>query len=121
INEFRRQIEFIRQRLHSVVPWAYLTLFTAQELEITVCGKGYIDIQMLKCHTEYEDDHESSPHIQRFWSVLNEMFTEEQKKLFLIFVWGRSTFPFRDEDFSTNFTIMCLETSDNVGSSDRYI
>jgi len=33
INEFYRQIEFIRQGLYSVVPGAYLTLFTAHELE----------------------------------------------------------------------------------------
>ncbi|CAF3050408.1 unnamed protein product [Rotaria sp. Silwood2] len=114
INEFRRQIEFIRQGLYSVVPSAYLTLFTAHELEETVCGKGYIDIQMLKRHTDYQNDHESSPHIQRFWSVLSEMFSEEQKKLFLIFVWGRSTLRYRDEDFSMNFEITDLETSGNV-------
>ncbi|CAF3819369.1 unnamed protein product [Rotaria sp. Silwood1] len=114
INEFYRQIEFIRQGLYSVVPWAYLTLFTAHKLEEVVCGKGYIDIEMLKRHTDYDGDHESSPHIQQFWSVLSDMFSEEQKKLFLIFVWRRSTLPYSDNDFSTNFTIAHLETSGNV-------
>ncbi|CAF4783793.1 unnamed protein product, partial [Rotaria sp. Silwood2] len=42
------------------------------------------------------------------------MFSEEQKKLFLIFVWGRSTLRYRDEDFSMNFEITDLETSGNV-------
>jgi hypothetical protein len=114
INEYYRQIEFIRQGLYSVVPWAYLTLFTAYELEEAVCGKGYIDIEMLKRHTEYDDDRESSPHIEQFWSILSDMFSEEQKKLFLIFVWGRSTLPYSDNDFPTNFTIARLETSGNV-------
>ncbi|CAF3356499.1 unnamed protein product [Rotaria socialis] len=114
INEFHRQIEFIRQGLFSVVPRAYLTLFTAYELEETVCGKGFIDIQMLKRHTDYRKDDESSPLIQRFWSVLSEMFSEEQRKIFLIFVWGRSTLPYRDEDFSTNFVITHLDTDDNA-------
>ncbi|CAF4988859.1 unnamed protein product, partial [Rotaria magnacalcarata] len=91
IKEFHRQIEFIRQGLYSVVPWAYMTLFTAHELEEAVCGKGYIDIEMLKRHMRYKNDNVSSPRIQRFWSVFSEMFSEEQRKLFLIFVWGRST------------------------------
>ncbi|CAF4186499.1 unnamed protein product, partial [Rotaria sordida] len=114
INEFHRQINFIRQGLYSIVPSAYLSLFTAQELEEAVCGKSYIDIEMLKRHTSYSNDDETSPYIERFWNVLNKMFSEEQKKLFLIFVWGRTTLPNRDEEFSTNFTIARLDPSGNV-------
>ncbi|CAF3952910.1 unnamed protein product, partial [Rotaria sordida] len=114
INEFYRQIEFIRQGLYSVIPLGDLTLYTAHELEEAVCGKVYIDIEMLKRHTDYDGDHESSPRIQQFWSVLSDMFSEEQKRLFLLFVWGRSTLPYSDKDFSTNFTIARLEISGNV-------
>jgi hypothetical protein len=114
LKEFSRQIEYIRQGLYSVVPSGYLTLFTAQELEELVCGKGYIDIEMLKRHTRYENDNESSPHIQLFWSVLSDMFTEEQKKLFLIFVWGRTTLPYTDQDFSQKFRIARLRTRGNI-------
>ena len=48
LNEFNRQIEFIRQGLYSIVPCYYLSLFTANELEEAVCGKGQIDIELLK-------------------------------------------------------------------------
>ncbi|CAF3035361.1 unnamed protein product [Rotaria sp. Silwood2] len=114
VNEFHRQVDCIRQGLYSVVPSAYLTLFTASELEEAVCGKGYIDIEMLKRHTYYNSDNETTPHIVRFWSVLSEMFNEEQKKQFLIFVWGRSTLPNRDENFSTNLQISRLEITGNI-------
>ena len=57
-------------------------MFTAYELEEAVCGKGRIDIELLKRNTyyggEYSDD---SPPIERFWTVLNEMFNDEQKKI----------------------------------------
>ena len=114
LKEFSRQIEYIRQGLYCVVPLGYLTLFTAQELEELVCGKGFIDIEMLKRNTRYESDNESSPHIQLFWTVLSEMFTEEQKKLFLIFVWGRSTLPYTDQDFTKKFKIERCRTNGNI-------
>ncbi|CAF0887015.1 unnamed protein product [Rotaria sordida] len=114
LNEFSRQIEFIRQGLYSVVPGYYLNLFTASELEESVCGKGEIDIEILKRNTNYGGNlNENSPHIQRFWNVLSEMFNEEQKKQFLIFVWGRSTLPVQDEDFTMKFGISEYYLSSN--------
>jgi hypothetical protein len=106
LNEFHRQIDCIRQGLHSVVPCYYLNLFTANELEEAVCGKGRIDVELLKRNTIYRHGYnQNSPAIERFWKVMSEMFTEEQKKMLLVFVWGRSTLPVRDEDFSSKFTI----------------
>ncbi|CAF0744045.1 unnamed protein product [Didymodactylos carnosus] len=106
LNEFHRQIEFIRQGLYSVVPGYFLSLFTAGELEESVCGKGEMDVELLKRNTSYGGDcTQDSPCIQRFWTVLSEMFTEEQKKLFLKFVWGRCTLPSQDTDFTSKFTI----------------
>jgi hypothetical protein len=106
LNEFSRQMECIRQGLYSIVPSYYLSLFTAHELEQAVCGKGQIDVELLKRNTDYGGDfNETSPHIQRFWTVLKDMFNEEQRKAFLVFVWGRSTLPTRDEDFTSRFRI----------------
>jgi hypothetical protein len=108
LNEFRRQIEYIRQGLCSVVPNHFLTLLTASELEEAVCGKSRIDVELLKRNTHYSNSTLESPYIQRFWKVLSEMFNEEQKKLFLKFVWGRNTLPSRDEDFTEKFSIYLL-------------
>ncbi|CAF0824617.1 unnamed protein product [Adineta steineri] len=106
LNEFHRQIEFIRQGLYSIIPGYFLSLFTGSELEEAVCGKGEIDVELLKRNTNYGSAYSpDAPCIQRFWIVLGSMFTEEQKKLFLKFVWGRCTLPNSDEDFTTRFTI----------------
>ena len=110
LNEFNRQIDLIREGFYTVIPSYYVSLFTAKELEESVCGKGQIDVELLKRNTTYGGGYDSnSPVIERFWMVMNEMFTDEQQKLFLIFVWGRSTLPSRDEDFQTRFTINSFE------------
>ncbi|CAF4076194.1 unnamed protein product, partial [Rotaria sp. Silwood2] len=108
LNEFCRQIEYIRQGLCSVVPNDFITLLTTSELEEAVCGKSQIDVELLKRNTLYNNFHLEAPYIQRFWKVLGEMFNEEQKKLFLKFVWGRNTLPSRDEDFTEKFSINIL-------------
>jgi len=112
LNEFHRQIEFIRQGLYSVVPGYYLGLFTADELEEAVCGKGNIDVELLKRNTAYGGDYnQDSLAIRSFWIILHEMFTEEQKKLFLKFVWGRCTLPSCDDDFISTFRINSYHVS----------
>jgi hypothetical protein len=112
LNEFHRQIEFIRQGLYSVVPGYFLGLFTADELEEAVCGKGNIDVELLKRNTAYGGDYnQDSLAIRNFWIILHEMFTEEQKKLFLKFVWGRCTLPSCDDDFISTFRINSYHVS----------
>ncbi|CAF5058539.1 unnamed protein product, partial [Rotaria socialis] len=76
-----------------------MTLLTSSELEEVVCGKGQIDIELLKRNTKCNYSNSEAQYVQRFWKVLSEMFNEEQKKLFLKFVWGRNTLPSRDEYF----------------------
>ncbi len=113
LNEFNRQINLIREGLYSIVPCYYLSLFTAKELEEAVCGKGRIDIELLKRNTYYGGEYNAdSPPMERFWTVLNEMFNDEQKKSFLIFVWGRSTLPSRDEDFQSKFILNKFDVYD---------
>ena len=47
---------------------------------------------MLKQNTEYENFEESDPAIEHFWNVI-QSFSDEEKELYLKFVWGRSRLP----------------------------
>ena len=54
LNEFYRQIEYNRQGLCSVILSDVLTLLIADEHEVAVCGKGQIDVLLLKRNTIYD-------------------------------------------------------------------
>jgi hypothetical protein len=58
-------------------------MVTFQELETWVCGKAYIDIDLLMRHTDYGQDDktvltEESRRIKFFWEILRS-FSEEEK------------------------------------------
>ena len=56
-------------------------------------GRANINVELLKKHTEYGDGYkESSPVIPNFWKVLKD-FSDEERELYLKFVWGRSRLP----------------------------
>lgn len=58
-----------------------------------VVGRADINVGLLKMNTEYgEGFTEKSPAIQFFWNVLNS-FSDEERELYLKFVWGRSRLP----------------------------
>ncbi|CAF4801982.1 unnamed protein product, partial [Rotaria magnacalcarata] len=92
----------------SIVPNSFMTFLTVNELEDAVCGKGHIDIELLKRNTQYSNCKSDTPFIQQFWKILSEMFNEEQKKLCLKFVWGTNTLPSFDEEFTQKFSINVL-------------
>ncbi len=48
LNEFRVQVDAIKSGLATIVPIQLLSLFTPQELELTVCGKREVNVELLK-------------------------------------------------------------------------
>jgi hypothetical protein len=97
LREFRLQVEAMLRGLRAIVPSHLLALFTWRELQQRVCGRPEIDINFLKQHTQYLGG--LSPHdrhVQDFWRAL-ESFSEEERSLFLRFVWGRSRLPSSSE------------------------
>jgi len=78
-------------------------VFRGCELETMVCGSPEIPVSLLKSVATYKGVEPSAPIIQWFWQVMEE-FSNEERSLFLRFVWGRTRLPrtiadFRGRDF----------------------
>mmetsp|Transcript_23255 Transcript_23255/g.22841 ORF Transcript_23255/g.22841 Transcript_23255/m.22841 type:complete len:123 (-) Transcript_23255:417-785(-) len=56
MKECQLQTEAIKRGIVQIVPEAMLNLVTSSELETWVCGKKYVDIDLLKRHTKYGGD-----------------------------------------------------------------
>lgn len=92
LKEASAHVAAMLRGITSVVPGRALQLMTWQELEVAVSGRPEIDIALLRRHTEYDGYSKDDPVIQRLWRVL-ESFTNEERTLFVRFVWGRSRLP----------------------------
>lgn len=76
------QVEAIRNGLASVVPIEHLRLFSWDELEVFVCGRKDVDIDLLEACTEYTLCSRQDSHVAAFWDVLRS-FSPKEKSLFL--------------------------------------
>ena len=92
LHEFDVAVDAIRRGLIVTVPDRAIRLLTWRELDAAVGGKPEINVDLLQKNTEYEGYHADDPAIKRFWAVLRSLSNEE-KSLFIKFVWGRSRLP----------------------------
>lgn len=98
-------ISIIKQGMASVVPFAALSLYTSDELVRRFCGDEHMNIEILKENTDYDEGIcDQDECIQRFWRVLSD-FTEQDKRMFLQFVWARSHLPAGTSRFHQKFKI----------------
>lgn len=72
-------------------------------------ARGCLVADLQKC-TKYEGLSEGEELVQRFWRVLAS-FTEQEKSLFLKFVWGRSRLPLTESQFTQQFKLTRLSHS----------
>eukprot|EP00466_Bigelowiella_natans_P014826 jgi/Bigna1/51607/estExt_Genewise1Plus.C_20019 len=117
-KEFQQQCAAIRRGLACVVPYPLLSIFAWEELEIQVCGRSQMNVDLLQKMTRYQGCTANDTHIQFFWQIMRERFDEMERAKFLKFVWGRARLPVRAADFQTHFTINVLPTA---GSPDSYM
>ena len=101
----------------SVIPETVLPLFNWEEMELLVCGKAGVDIDLLQQNTEYDDDVcASDEHIISFWRVLRGMDDDDRSQL-LKFVWARERLPNTQEEFHQRFKIQAC----NYAEPDKYL
>eukprot|EP01035_Chromulina_nebulosa_P017384 gene17384-22933_t len=120
--ESQDQIRSFKYGLESVIPKQALSLLTGNELEILICGIKEIDISRLRHNTEYDEDVTcNDKHIQNFWNILEYEFTNDERSLFLRFVWARPTLPPRELDFPQKFKIQSAVGDDVAINPDSYL
>ncbi|KAI9905379.1 hypothetical protein PsorP6_014161 [Peronosclerospora sorghi] len=90
LTESNKQLAALKDGLASVLPMELSPLFTPQELEVLICGRREVDVDLLQQCIEYSQGaNEDMPHVQYFWEVLREM-TSEERTSFLRFRQGLS-------------------------------
>lgn len=73
-----------------------LQIFSAKDLQMTICGRTDLDFNELKNGARYQDGFiPTSLTVQHFWKILKEEFNEEDKKKFLKFLSGNDRAPLR--------------------------
>lgn len=118
LHEFDEQVAAVRAGLAKVVPAALLSLFTGYELETMVCGSPDIPLDLLKSVAVYKGVLPTDELVEWFWEVMEE-FTNQERSLFLRFVWGRTRLPrtiadFRGRDF-------VLQVMDKYNPPDHFL
>jgi CRISPR/Cas system-associated endonuclease Cas1 len=74
--------------MYYITPRNVLAMLNWEEIEIRAVGEKTVDIEKLKKITIYSGCSESTPVVKLFWQVFEEM-SEENKGLYLKYVWGR--------------------------------
>ena len=100
LREMASAARAIRAGLETQLPPASLALLRWDELERMVCGSPTVDIELMKSACEYASCSASDEHVVWFWEVMESDFTEEDRKAFLRFAWGRSRLPLTRAGFT---------------------
>jgi other hect domain ubiquitin protein ligase E3 len=97
--ESEQQLQLVRRGMCALVPEQLLLLFGSAHLEQRVCGRPFVDVALLRRHTEYAPGvKESDAHIGFFWRVLEE-WSHEERRRFIKFAWAQERLPSTDEEF----------------------
>lgn len=91
INETNKQMDWVREGVSFVIDPSILQFLTWEDVELRACGSKDITSEALKKISSYNVD-EGHRHIKMFWDMF-ETLTQEERRKYLKFVWGRSKLP----------------------------
>ena len=91
MTESEKQMSWVKEGIKEVIDLNILTFLNWDEIEKRACG-GTIETDVLKSISEYRECSEDQNIIKWFWKMF-DAFTQEERKAYLKFVWGRSKIP----------------------------
>jgi hypothetical protein len=92
LHESDAQLAVVKAGLLEIVAAESFALWSWRTLETRVVGVAEIDIALLRRKSRYSGWDESAPTIKYFWEAL-EGFSQEDRKHYLLFIWGRTRLP----------------------------
>lgn len=99
LRESQAQYQAIKRGISKIIPSSLLNIVTSKELEIWVCGRNTVDVELLQRHTDYKGKYTvDHPVIQMFWQLMNE-FDEVIKGKFIKFCFAQERIPPNDIAF----------------------
>jgi E3 ubiquitin-protein ligase HUWE1 len=87
-----KQLIELMTGFYEIIPRHLITPFSEQELELLICGMPDVDVEDLRCHTEYQGYSASAPQIRWFWECVAGMSQQDRANL-LQFATGCSKVP----------------------------
>jgi hypothetical protein len=82
----------VKEGVSSVIDLSILDFLSWEEIELRACGPKDISVDVLKSITEYSNCSADHKTIKLFWKMM-ESFTEDEKRKYLKFAWGRMKIP----------------------------
>ena len=90
LAECEQQMAWVRQGVSFVLDMSILSFLSWDEVELRACGPKDISTEALKAITDGGDS--SNKWVKMFWQMF-ETLTQEERRKYLKFVWGRSKLP----------------------------
>lgn len=116
-NESKEQLAAMREGIKLVFTpelLPVLSIMDWEQVESRACGQKTIEIDKLKSITRYSGATEDSAIIKRFWRVLTA-FDDDQRQMYLKFVWGRSRLPIDVKQMGQRHSVDVCRHMDKTG------